>query len=93
MYAYAHVSLDPETSNLTSFSSGDKLYAFIKGFYGLKDLPNFFTQQMYSFFRKLIDQGSALVYIDDILLLANTKEHMIDLIEQMHQICQHITES
>ena len=88
MYAYAHVPLDPETSILTSFSSGDKLYAFIKGFYGLKGLPNFFTQQMYNFFRKLIDQGSALVYIDDILLLSNTKEHMIELIEQLHQICQ-----
>ena len=69
MYAYAHVPLDEETITLTSFSSGDKLYAFIRRFYGLKGLPNFFTKQMYSFFQKLIDQGFALVYIDDILLL------------------------
>ena len=42
---------------------------------------------MYSFFQKLIDQGFALVYIDDILLLAHTKTHMLDLIEQLHRIC------
>ena len=88
MYAYAHAPLDEETITLTSFSSGDKLYAFTREFYGLKGLPNFFTTQMYSFFQKLIDQGFALVYIDDILLLAHTKPHMLKLIEQLHQICQ-----
>ena len=38
------------------------------------------------FFQKLIDQGFALVYIDNILLLAHIKIHMLDLIEQLHQI-------
>ena len=42
---------------------------------------------MYSFFRKFIDQGFALVYIYDILIVAHTKTHMLDLIEQLHQIC------
>ena len=42
MYAYAHTPLDEETVKLTSFSSGDKLFAFIRGFYGLKGLPIFF---------------------------------------------------
>ena len=73
MYAYAHTPLDEETIKLTGFSSGDKLYAFIRGFYGLKGLPNFFTKQMSTFFRPLIDKRSALFYIDDILLLANEK--------------------
>ena len=86
MYAYAHAPLDEETIKLTSFSSGDKLFAFIRGFYGLKGLPNFFTKQMSSFFKTLIEQGFALVYIDDILLLSNYKEHMFQLIEQLHLI-------
>ena len=47
----------------------------------------FFTKQMYSFVQKLIDQGFALVYIDDIVLLAHTKIHMLNLIEHLHQIC------
>ena len=87
MYGYAHAPLDEETVSLTSFSSRDKLYASIRGFHGPKGLPKFFTKQMYSFFRQLIDQGFALVYFDDTLLLADTKSHMIDLIEQLHQIC------
>ena len=86
MYAYAHTPLDEETIKLTGFSSGDKLYTFIRGLYGLKGLPNFFTKQMSFFFRSLIDKRSALVYIDDILLLADEKQEMFELIKELHKI-------
>ena len=61
MYAYAHTPVDEDTFKLTSFSSGDKLFAFIRGFYGLKGLPNFFIKQMSTFFKTLIEEGFALV--------------------------------
>ena len=77
---------DEETIKLTSFSSGDKLFAFTRDFYGLKGLPNFFTKQMPTFFKILIKQGFALVFIDEILLLSNTREHMFLLIGQLHII-------
>ena len=83
MYAYAHTPLDEDTIKLTSFSSGDKLFAFIRGFYGLKGFPNFFTKQMSTFFKTLIEQGFALVYIDDIFFLSDSKEHMFQHIEQL----------
>ena len=51
-----------------------------------KASQNFFGKRMSSFFKTLIEHGSALVYIDDILLLSNSKEHMIQLIEQLHII-------
>ena len=54
--------------NLPVSPQEDKLFAFIRGFFGLKGLPNFFTKQMSTFFKTLIVQGFALVYIDDILL-------------------------
>ena len=73
LYADAHTTLDEEIIKLTGFSSRDKLYAFIRGFYGLKGLPIFFKKQMSTFFRSLIDKRSELVYIDDILLLADEK--------------------
>ena len=41
---------------------------------------------MSSFFKTFIDQGFALVYIVDILLLSNSREHMFKLIEQLHLI-------
>ena len=85
-YAYAKTPLDEETIKLASCSSGDKFFAFLRGFYGLKGFWNFFAKQMSSFFKTLFDQGFALVYIDDILLLSNSKEHMFKLIEQLHLI-------
>ena len=41
---------------------------------------------MSTFFKTLIEQGFARVYIDDILLLSDYKEHMFQLIEQLHLI-------
>ena len=79
-----HTPLDEETIKLTSFSSGDKLFALIRGFHGLKGLPIIFTKQMSSVFESLIEQGFAYVYIDDILLLSNSEEHMLKLIEQLY---------
>ena len=86
MYAYAHTPLAEDTIKLTSFSSGDKLFAFIRGFYCLEGLPNLFTKQMPTFFKTLLEQGFALVYIDENLLLSDSKEHMFRLIEHLHVI-------
>ena len=86
MYAFAHAPFDEDTIKLTSFSSGDKLFAFIRDFYGLKGLPNFSTKQISSFFKTSIEQGFALVYIDDILLLSDSKENLFQLIEHLHII-------
>ena len=41
---------------------------------------------MSSIFKTPIDQSLALVYIDDILLRSDSKEHMFQLIEQLHTI-------
>ena len=68
-YAYAHATIDDENIKLTRFLSGEKLFAFVRGFYGFTGFQNFFTQRMSSFFKDLIQQGSALVYNDDIPLM------------------------
>ena len=62
------------------------MYPFIRGFFGLKRLPNLFTKQMSTFFRLLIDKRSALVYIIDILLLADEKQEMFELIKELHKL-------
>ena len=36
------------------------------------------------FFKELIRQPSALVYIDDLLLMSISKPHMLQLIKQLH---------
>ena len=41
---------------------------------------------MSTFFQSRIDKRSALVYIDDILLLADEKQEMFKLIKELHKI-------
>ena len=56
-------------------------------FFGPKGQPKFLPINCFFFEKKTFDQGFALVYIDDILLLAHTKNHMLDSMEQLHQTC------
>ena len=55
-FANAHTLLDEETIELTSFSSGDELFIFIKGFYVVKGLPNFLTKQLSNFSKTLLNK-------------------------------------
>ena len=41
---------------------------------------------MSNFFRPLKDKSSALVFFDDILLLADEKQEMFELIKELHKI-------
>ena len=89
MYANAHATLDDETiEKKTGLSCGDKIFAFMRGFYALKGLPNFFTQQISLFFKGLVHQGSALVFEDVILLMSNSKPHVQQLIKQLDDIAK-----
>ena len=50
MYAYGHATLDEETIKLTGFSSGDRHFAFIRGFLWTKRSSKFFhTTNVYIF--------------------------------------------
>ena len=51
-----------------------------------KDFHFFFTKQLSTFFETPIEQGFAVVDIDDNLLLSNSKERMFQLIEQLNII-------
>ena len=72
---YAHV--DEETISLTSFASGDKVYAFLEDSMVLKDSHCLFTKQMFSFFEQFIYQGIVLENSDKILLLAQLTPKLI----------------
>ena len=79
-----HIQPLMKTIKPTSFSSGDKLFTCIRSLYGLKRLLNFFTKQISTFVKTLMEQSFALVYIDNFFILSNSKEHMFQLIEQLH---------
>ena len=82
MYAYAHTSLDEETIKLTSFSSGDKVFTFKGGVYGLKRLSNFLTKQISNSLKTKV----LLLYILMTFYSNQTPMNMFQLIEQLHII-------
>ena len=88
LYAYAHATLDDETIKSTRFLSGVKLFAFNRGFYGLKVLPFFFTQQMSLLSENVIRRGSALIFFDDTLPKSNSKPHILQPFKQFYHIAK-----
>ena len=84
--AYNQVALTPETLKLVNFVIGNIQYQFIKGFYGLAGLPNFFSRLMTIYFHNEIRNGNALTYLDDVLLQASTKQEMFAVLRRYHEI-------
>ena len=76
-------------TNSQVFHQAISSFAFIRGFHGLKGLPNCFFYKTKNKCQTLIEQGFALVYIDDILLLSNSKLNLVQLFE-LHQTVQKI---
>ena len=86
IHAFAHATLDDETLKVTVFSPGDTLFAFITKFLGLKVLLKIFPQQMSTSFKDLIQQGSALLYNDDIVLVSTSKPYVLQIIKKLNDI-------
>ena len=74
--AYNQVPLSEDTKKPTSFVVCGKQYMFERGFYGLRDLPNYFSRIMTIHFAEMIATKQAITYIDDVILQAKTKAEM-----------------
>ena len=86
LFTYPHTLLDEKTIEFKAFPQVISFLLSLDFFMDLKSYEFFFTKEMSSFFKTLIEQGVTLVYFDEILLLSNSKEHMFQLIEHFHII-------
>ena len=84
--AYHQVPLSPETQKLTGFIIGGKQYTYIRGFYGLCGLPNFFSRLMTIHFDPLIKKKQAITYIDDTIMQSQNKNEMFTVIKEYHTL-------
>ena len=82
--AYHQVPLSKEAQKLVSFVIGGLQWKFVRGFYGLSGLPNFFSRIMMLSFRKMIEKKTVLTYIDDLLIMGNSVEEMFTSIIEFH---------
>ena len=58
--AYHQVPQPPETQKMTNFVTGGKQYTYRVGFYGLCDLPQWFSRMMAINFEPLIKKKKAI---------------------------------
>ena len=84
--AYHQVPLSYETQKLTSFIIGGRQYTFTRGFYGLCDLPNFFSRLMTIHFDPLIRKKQATTYIDDTIMQSQTRGEMFTISIEYHTL-------
>ena len=91
IYAYAHTPLDEETIKLTSFSSCDKLFAFRRGFCGLKRLPNFLLNKCHHSLKYLLNKVLLLYTLMIFYSYQNLKNTCFNLMNNYKLLAQKIT--
>ena len=84
--AYHQVPLSSETQKLTGFIIGGKQYTYTRRFYGLRGIPNFFSQLMTIHFDPLIRKKQAITYIDDTIMQSQNKDEMFTVINEYHTL-------
>ena len=84
--AYHQVHLSYEPQKLTSFIIGGRQYTFLRGFYGLCGLPNFFSRLMTIHFDPLIRKKQAITYIDDTIMQPQTRSEIFTIINEYHTL-------
>ena len=70
----------------TAFLSGDKFLVSLLDFMAWKVCHNFSHNKCLWFSKDLISQWSALVFLDDNLLMSNFKQQILQVIEKLHEI-------
>jgi len=82
--AYHQIELTERSKPHTAFEIGNRAFHFNNGFYGLQGLPSFFSLVMLVIFRPMIEKGTIITYLDDVLIMAKTKEEMFENIQEFH---------
>ena len=84
--AYNQMPLDEQSPRLTQFVIGNQHYEFNRLFYGISIGPAAFSAFMSKIFRPLILKTHAITYLDDVFMQSQTKDEMLIILEQYHQI-------
>ena len=83
-----YATLNDVTIKLTGFSFREKNFRFHEMILWPTNHLNFITQKMSISFQDLIQRGSALVHIDAIMIMSISKPHMLQFINQIHDIAK-----
>ena len=79
---YYQVPLDPDSAELTAFSTTRNHYQFNRLSFGLRNAPAAFQREMQEVLRDF-DNRQVLVYIDDILIMGKSYEEHLGLLSKV----------
>ncbi|XP_062556780.1 uncharacterized protein LOC134221606 [Armigeres subalbatus] len=81
--AFYHLELHEESRDMTTFLSENGMYRFTRLMFGVNCAPEIFQREMC---RILGSVENIIVYIDDVLIFANTLENLHKTVEQVLEI-------
>lgn len=84
---FHQIELDTSSRDLTSFSSINGSFRFKRLPFGLKIAPNSFQRMMQIAFSGL-GPSKAFVYMDDLIAIGCSEEHMISNLKSIFEICR-----
>ena len=85
---FFHVPVDEESRKYTAFVTHNGQYEFLFVPFGLCNSPAVFSRFVFSIFRDLIQNGTIIVYIDDIIIPAVSEEENISKLKIVLDIAE-----
>lgn len=82
---YFHLKVHEDSIKYTAFVTPTAQYEFLRAPFGLAVCPKTFTRFITIIFRDLIEKGIILIFIDDLLILAEDEKQAVDRLSQVLQ--------
>jgi len=86
-WGYDNIRMAPGSEKYTAFKTPRGLYEPLVMFFGLCNSPAAFQRMMNKYFRDMINEKWIVIYMDDILIMATTRE---DLYEKTIRVLQRL---
>lgn len=83
---FFHVDVDEESQKYTAFVTYDGQFKFLKAPFGLCNSPPVFQHFINFIFRPLVIKGYVLIYLDDVIVLAENVEEAVTRLRYVLQL-------
>lgn len=80
---FFHVPIDEPSIHYTSFVTPDGQFEFLMVPFGLSNSPAVFQRHVKAVFRELIDKGTVLTYLDDLIIPAEEERDSLQKLEEV----------
>lgn len=80
---FFHVPIDEPSIHYTSFVTPDGQFEFLMVPFGLSNSPAVFQRHVKAVFRELIDKGTVLTYLDDLIIPAEEEQDSLQKLEEV----------